>query len=191
MSSSDTIHLKQCLSRLRAGDPGARQDLLAAASDRLTRLTRKMFRSSPRLRAFEETADVFQNAVIRLCRALESMTPPTLLDFFRLAALQIRRELIDLARHHASAPAAPVENTPEMVDGSPGPDVLAQWREFHEQITCLPEDERAVFDLLFYQGLTQAEASELLGVSTRTVQTRWRNARLVLHQRLRGSFPPL
>ena len=39
-------------------------------------------------------------------------------------------------------------------------------------IDGLPEDEREVFDLVRIQGLTQAEAAEVLGVSAKTVQRR-------------------
>jgi RNA polymerase sigma-70 factor (ECF subfamily) len=52
------------------------------------------------LKRWEQTDDVLQNATPRLCRALRETTPPTVRDFFRLAALHVRRELIDLARHH-------------------------------------------------------------------------------------------
>ena len=41
-----------------------------------------------------------------------------------------------------------------------------------EAIDDLPEDEREVFDLVRIQGLTQAEAAEVLGVSAKTVQRR-------------------
>ena len=41
-----------------------------------------------------------------------------------------------------------------------------------EAIDRLPEDEREVFGLVRIQGLTQAEAAEVLGVSSKTVQRR-------------------
>ena len=46
-----------------------------------------------------------------------------------------------------------------------------------EAIDGLPEDEREVFDLVRIQGLTQAEAAEVLGVSAKTVQRRLNRAR--------------
>ena len=107
-----SAHLRLCLDRLRAGDATARDELLAHAADRLRRLTRKLLRDDfDRLRRWEETDDVFQNAAVRLCRALGDVVPATPLEFFRLAAAQIRRELLDLARHHtargAGAPTTP------------------------------------------------------------------------------------
>src|SRR5262245_35464825 len=59
-----------------------------------------MLKGYPNVRRWEQTDDVLQNAVIRLHRALQQLTVQTPLDFFRLAALNIRRELLDLARHY-------------------------------------------------------------------------------------------
>ena len=42
----------------------------------------------------------------------------------------------------------------------------------------LPDAEREVFDLLWYEGLTQVEAANVLGVTERTIKNRWRNAKL-------------
>jgi RNA polymerase sigma-70 factor (ECF subfamily) len=195
MADQPTIRLQQCLERLQAGDEGARQELLAGVSDRLTRLTRAMLKDYARLRRWEETGDVLQSALLRLYRALQTVTPGTLREFYRLAALQIRRELIDLARHHfgpqsggghhesvAGAPEAPADSTC-------GPDRLASWAEFHEQVDALPEQEREVFDLVWYQGLTHPEAAALLETSTKTVQRRWHAACRKLHEALGGELP--
>jgi DNA-directed RNA polymerase specialized sigma24 family protein len=45
-----------------------------------------------------------------------------------------------------------------------------------------------VFDMLWYQGLTQAEAAALLQVSERTLQRRWRAACERLHAALDGEL---
>jgi RNA polymerase sigma-70 factor (ECF subfamily) len=54
------------------------------------------------------------------------------------------------------------------------------WSEFHAQVDGLPREERDVFDLLWYQGLTQAEAAAVLEISLRTVKRRWLAARVGL-----------
>jgi RNA polymerase sigma-70 factor (ECF subfamily) len=206
MSENTTVHLQGCLDRWRGGDAAARRELLNAACERLTRLTRKMFRADGRLRRWEETGDVCQNALLRLCRALEEVTPASLREFFRLAAVQVRRELIDLARHHygPAGPAAHHQSVGPGADGesaSPGgadagdsslePDKLALWGEFHERAGALPPEEREVFELVYYQGLTHAEAAKLLEVSAKTVQRRWQAACLKLHEALGGQLPGL
>ena len=50
-----------------------------------------------------------------------------------------------------------------------------------------PTKDREIIGLLFYQGLSQAEASEVLDVSLRTVQRRWHDALCKLHRVLNGS----
>jgi RNA polymerase sigma-70 factor (ECF subfamily) len=124
-------------------------------------------------------------------------------DFFRLAAAQIRRELIDLARryssaqspaaHHASAAragkASRARSNPP--DTTRDPDRLAAWTDFHREVEALPAEEREVFELLFYQGLAQAEAAAVLGVAEITIKRRWRAARMRLVQSLGGQLPGL
>jgi RNA polymerase sigma-70 factor (ECF subfamily) len=61
---------------------------------------------------------------------------------------------------------------------------LAIWAEFHERAGELPEDQREVFDLVWYQGLTNAEAADVVGVSTKTIQRRWQAACLSLGEAL-------
>jgi RNA polymerase sigma-70 factor (ECF subfamily) len=183
--------------RLAARDPRAVGDLIAHAQDRLRRLASKMLRQEPRVHRWEQTDDVLQNALLRLCRALEQVSPDSPQGFMKLAATMIRRELIDLARHHygpegggahhASDPAQ--SDSPQLheaVGGEDGPLTLLQWQEFHQQAQNLPEDERAVFDLIFYQDLAQEEVAQLLGVSVPTVKRRWRSARLLLHEATGG-----
>jgi RNA polymerase sigma-70 factor (ECF subfamily) len=203
-SSDLTLRIQGWIDRLRAGDESARQELLNCACERLTRLTHKMLQGFPRVRRWEETGDVLQNSLMRLHRSLADVKPATAVDFFRLAALNIRRELLDLAKHHygpegSAAHHASIgprsdtdSNAPAILDrpdDDTGPDPLASWTEFHEQIERLPDEDREVFDLLWYQGLSQAEAGKVLGISERTVKRRWQAARLRLYQSLRGQPP--
>ncbi len=60
---------------------------------------------------------------------------------------------------------------------------------FHEKVSALPEEERELFGILWYEGLTQDQAAELLGVSIRTVKRRWQSARLKLIDALDGDTP--
>ena len=207
MPGERSIRIQKCLDRLRDGDSAARDDLLRHACDCLQRLTRKMLNDYKGVRRWEETGDIFQNAMIRLCKGLKDVTPPTVRDFYRFAALQVRRELIDLARHHygpegggahhiTQAPGDTAEGDAMLIheraaDLQSGPQDLAQWTKFHEMIDRLPDDERAVFDLIWYQGLSQEEAAELLDVNVRTIKRRWREARVQLHEALGGVSPEL
>src|SRR5262245_52666384 len=97
--SFHTVNLLGWLERIRAGDPAARDELLRACGARFETLARKMLRRYPAVQRWADTGDVFQNAALRLLRALESTPVADTRGFFNLAAAVIRRELIDLARH--------------------------------------------------------------------------------------------
>ena len=202
-ASHSTTQIQLRLDRLRAGDESAHDELLEIARERLCRLARKMLRGYPGVKRWEETDDILQNAAMRLCRALNEVKPVSVRSFINLAAVQIRRELIDLARHydgpegpgrhHASQAGSDGSESPpgrlDATNDTDDPTRLSAWTEFHEQVGNLPDEEREAFDLLWYQGLTQSEAAALLGVTERVVKYRWRSARLKLHQRLGGRLP--
>jgi RNA polymerase sigma-70 factor (ECF subfamily) len=176
--------------RLRAGDVRAGDGLLELCRGRLVVLTRRMLDDYGRLRSFEETDDVFQNAAIRLHKALATVKPATAREFFGFAALQIRRELRDLVRHHFGraghafgGPAPPRGGDtlpPERSQWTYEPSRIAMWGDFHDKVEALPDEEREVVELLWYQDLPQHEAAEVLGVDPSTVKRRWRAARLKL-----------
>lgn len=190
---------------LRAGDESARGQLIQCSCERLRVLTRKMLRRYPRVRRWEETDDVLQNVTLRLHRALDQVAPQSVRDFLRLASLNIRRELLDLVKHYygpqgigtrqvferTRTPSADTTSEIEQPeDLSSDPSRLTAWSEFHEKVESLPDDEREVFDLLWYQGLSQIEAAKVLGISERTLQRRWQEARTRLYESLGGELPP-
>lgn len=197
----DPPDLSLLVERHRDGDPAAREQLIAAAVGRLERLARKMLKGFPGVGRWEDTADVLQNALIRLDRALRAVAPSSSREFIGLAAEQIRRELLDLARryrgprgmgrNHESGlnigdaaregldPAAPV---PEV-------DELERWTALHEAVEKLPAAEREVFVLTFYHKWPQAQIAELFQVDERTVRRRWRSAAQMLHDALGGDLP--
>lgn len=136
-----------------------------------------------RLRRWEDTDDVKQGATLRLWISLQADPPADPAAFFRLASTVIRRELIDLSRHHfgpegAGANHGSVGSTPPApADTTLNPARLAEWTEFHSRVGELPEADRLLFDLLWYHGHTLAEAAAVTGESERTLRRRWRDAR--------------
>lgn len=180
---STELQLK--LERMRAGDTAARDELLRNVSARLEKLARKMLKRYPHVRRWTETGDVMQNAIIRLLRALDSLQPKTTRDFFNLAAVQIRRELIDLARHHFG-PHGDAANLESGVDATQGADHqrdhdLEFWTSFHTAVETLPTEEREVVSLIFYHGWKQQQVAEFFGVNPRTVRRWWQAALVKLH----------
>jgi RNA polymerase sigma-70 factor (ECF subfamily) len=199
---STTAHLRLLLGRLRAGDDAAFGVLLDHFEGRFRSLARRMLRSFPDVRHHEQTDDVLQGALMRLHSALRSIDPADLEHLLRLVALQIRRELLTLARRYRDAarrdrggPAVEsdrgVNAADQISESTWNPSELGSWTEFHEMADRLPDDYRQVFDLIFYHGLTQEEVAEALGVTDRTVRTRWRGARLALIEAIGGRLPGL
>ncbi len=171
---------------------------------RLRNLARKSMAKHPAVKRWEDLDDVLQNCSTRLWKALKNNHPPTPLDYFRLAAAIVRRELIDLSRRYmgpmgiganmakswlkeGSQAASPMDL---MVDGTNDPIAMMGWSEFHEHIENMPEEDRMLFDLLWYQGLKLSEAAEAMAQSERHVRRRWRAARVNLHRLLMGESPP-
>jgi RNA polymerase sigma factor (sigma-70 family) len=198
---SDTTEFQRLLDGWAAGNEASRDRLLERAAQRLMNLTRRMLRSYPRLRRWEQTDDVFQTAVLRLYRSLGDVQPGSVREFFGLAATQIRRTLIDLARHHFGpegeaarheSDSGQSRSNSEEAGGHSGrcderPETLEAWARFHEAVDRLPADERDVFSLVWYAEATQKEAAELLGISERTVIRRLLGARVLLHDSLRDA----
>ena len=188
-TGSDT-QLQGLLDQSLAGNPAAKETLLHHACDRLLKLTRKMFHGHPGLRRWTQTDDIFQGALVRLHRALSQTEVDTVRYFFNLATVQIRRELIDLSRktfgphgigrnHHTDC-QAPDDAGGSLHQVCNEPEDLEAWEAFHQQIDELPEPEKEVFNLLYYEGLQQTEVAKLLEISERTVRNRWNRAKLFL-----------
>lgn len=187
---SDT-QLQGLIDLAKKGDPKAKTLLLDHSCERLLKLTRRMFRGYPGLRRWEQTDDVFQNSLIRLHRALASVELESVRHFFNLAAVQIRRELLDLKKHHFGMEGRathhhtdrqpPDDEGGALATASAEPDDLGVWAEFHAAVDRLPDELRETFDLLYYEALTQEEAAELLEISPRTLKRRWQAAKIQLH----------
>lgn len=52
-------------------------------------------------------------------------------------------------------------------------------------VSVLPEEQREIVNMLFYEGLTQDEAAAILGISIRTLKRRWQETKLLLGEKLR------
>jgi RNA polymerase sigma factor (sigma-70 family) len=191
------VLLASLVDRLKGGDPTVRDEMIRISYRRLDAMVRRMLKRDDRIGGWEEPDDVLQNAAIRLWRALEQVTPSNVDEFLGLAATQIRRELLDLARHYFG-PQGQGSNQVGSgldggVDGTPGPRFegvettydptrLATWTEFHRAVEALPADERSLCEMLWYLGLPQEEVAKALKVDISTVKRRWRGVRLKLHR---------
>jgi RNA polymerase sigma-70 factor (ECF subfamily) len=199
MAADSTTQLQGILDRMVAGDVSARNELIGRAYARLRRLAHKMLKGFPRVRSFEDTDDVLHDSLPRLSRALEAVPPASVAEFFRVASRQIRWELLDLVKryrgrqepggnHARRGESDSSQSTPSVEAGTStdNPSALAMWTEFHKQVEALPEKEREVFELLWYQEMTQAEAAAVLQMGESTVRRHWLSARRRLGTCLEG-----
>jgi RNA polymerase sigma factor (sigma-70 family) len=180
------------------GDPAAEsiiRELLERAAGRLRLLCCTLLhRSYPRLARPPvnlETDELLDGVVVGLLTALRTVRPATVRQFFALAGQHMRWQLNDLARRLDERPvvAALAESGVAAPPDSTGAGLTPDGRRMLGAIDGLPEDEREVFDLVGIQGLTQAEAAAVVGVSQKTVQRRLNRARLLLAERLADLRP--
>ena len=198
MSEEPTTAVVQRYLDALAGDAPAEpivRELLERAAYRLERLCATMLhRRYPRLTGPPtnlETAEMLGGVVEGLLKAMRSVRPRTVRQFFALANQHMRWQLNALARRLDERPAA-VELREGLV---PAPDrsdsgLTPDGRRMLEAIDNLPEDEREVFGLVRLQGLTHVEAAEVLDVSVKTVQRRLNRASLLLAEELDNLRPP-
>jgi RNA polymerase sigma-70 factor (ECF subfamily) len=196
----DDAVLAESVARLAGGDLTAREPILERCGTRLRLLARRMLRRVPEVHRHDDTDDVFQQAVLRLHEALGDMarrgeTPRSIMA---LAATQVRRTLLDLARRNRG-PWSHAANHDTNVDGDgrhhvdrladPAVEPLDRWEAFHAAVESLPDEEREVVLLAWYMGADQRSIAGMAGCSERTVRSRWRQARERLRTALAGEPP--
>lgn len=174
--------------------------LALRCESRMRRLARRLLCPCDTVELHGETEETLEEAALRLHVTLRDLIPQSDLQLHRLACLHVRRVLIDLCRQHAER----IVSVPQFA-GRPGLDPICFvaedvacfendflsadfWSRFHETTETLPEMLRDVVDLLWYEGLGQTAAAELLGISPRSLRRRWRAARVLLMRELAEEF---
>ncbi len=191
-----TVVIQRYLDDL-AGDAPAEptvRALLDRAVRRLHQLCATLlYRGYPRLTRPPlnlESDEILSAVVERLLKALREARPATVRQFFALAGQHTRWELNDLARRLDTQPRAaglPDGLVPAPASSDTG--LTADGRRMIEAIDGLPADEREAFDLVRIQGLTHAEAADVLGVAPKTVKRRLDRGLRLLTERL-GDLRP-
>jgi RNA polymerase sigma factor (sigma-70 family) len=179
----DSRQLGALLERHRQADSLARNEIVETIYPWMRQQTRSLFRGFARLRGGTTMDDVAQEAVLRLLVALAQVQPVSASGLPALARTQIRRKLLDLCRRHQrdlvryrtdaaweddaawdSAVAEKEEDTA----------ITELWPVLHQEIERLPALEREIFGLQFYHGWPQARVADLLQITRRTLQRKWR-----------------
>jgi RNA polymerase sigma factor (TIGR02999 family) len=114
-------------------------------------------------------------------------------QFYALAGKVMRSVLVDHARKRKAAKRQGGQQI-ELSTSVAGPqgrpiDVLAL-NDAVERLQELDPQLVHIADLLLFAGMTAAEAADILGVSSRTVERGWRTARAFLRQALGGDAGP-
>ncbi|MDG3005917.1 sigma-70 family RNA polymerase sigma factor [Paludisphaera mucosa] len=196
-----TVVVQRYLDEL--GEDSPAEPVVRALLDRAVRrlhllCSTMLHRSYPRLTRPPSNldADELLGAVAeRLLKSLREARPQTVRQLFALANQHIRWELNDLARrldHQPTVAALDEGGVPAPASSVSGltPAGLRMLRAIDQ----LPADEREVFDLVRIQGMTQAEAAQLLGVAAVTVKRRLNRGLRLLAEQLAdlrpGEDPP-
>jgi RNA polymerase sigma-70 factor (ECF subfamily) len=198
MSEAGTTALVQQYLDELAGDSPAEpivKALLDKSARRLHLLCSTwLFERYPRLTRppVNLAADEMLSALVeRLLKALRSVRPPTVRQFFALANQHIRWELNDLSRRLDKQPlfvTIVLDDVP--APPSSGSGLSEDACRMLDAIENLPADEREAFDLIRIQGLTHTEASHLLGVTPLTVKRRLNRGLRLLANQLSEFQPP-
>jgi len=160
-------------------------------------VARRLMLDFPVVKRWHETEDICQEAAVRLQKSLLAMEPKSRRHLKNLAALQIRRTLIDMARKfRRTLDQGTLRWTPDGLQDDlhdrledrtapePDTDSLEQWTQLHSSVDTMPADMKEVFQLIWYLGHSKREVAEIIGTDLRTIQRRWRAAREYLTDRV-------
>jgi RNA polymerase sigma factor (sigma-70 family) len=191
VSVAEPTSLTSLFDHLRDGRPGARNAVLAALRDNLTRLTVAILRRFPVVQQRREADSLFQQLCEKLIAALDAgVQPENPTEFIKFAAARLRRMLIDeadkLRRRREVVGLGGADGRPiPPPDVGDSPSVLAQWAEFQEKVGQLSDTELLVFDLHFHMQMPQSEVAELLNMEAKAVSRTWLGAT----KKLKGLIP--
>ena len=177
------------LAEMAQGDTKAADQLLPLVYDELRRLAaQKLAHESPG-QTLQATALVHE-AYLRLQRQSGELWCERQ-RFFAVAGKAMRSVLVDHARRRAAQKrgggAAPASGLQTVFEDTPSESDSVDVLDLEHALLELERiDEKLVrvVELLFFAGLTAAEAADVLEVSERTVKRDWRTARTWLKARL-------
>ena len=174
------------LSRMRAGDAGARDLVVPLVYDELRRLAAAYLRHERPNHTLQPTALVHE-AYVKLV-GQRDVAWQNRAHFMGVAAIVMRRLLVNHARDRAAAKRGDgvVPESLTVVGDVPGQspvDLLALDTAL-DKLAALDERKCRVVELKFFTGLTTEETAEAVGASVATVERDWSFARAWLFDQL-------
>jgi RNA polymerase sigma factor (TIGR02999 family) len=171
-----------------AGDPARAAALFAALYSELHQLAHRQ-RAGRRVTL--GTTTLLHEAYVAMAGRAGAVFPDRG-RFMGYAARVMRGLVIDHVRHRSALKrGGDLEPAPLSEDiAAPGVDAveLARIGEAVERLAAVSADQAQVVDLKFFCGFSFAEIAALRGLSERTIQRHWEQARLYLHRAL-GAGP--
>lgn len=154
------------------------RQLLSRAASRLHLLSgRLLHQSYPRLAQGPcnvRSEEVLSAVVERMMKAMRSVRPHTVREFFALANQHMRWELNDIARRFDKQ-AHTVELRESLLQSTAAAEEEEDGLKMHRIFAALddlPDEEREAFYLVRLQGMSSVDAGRVIGVSYKTVDRR-------------------
>lgn len=171
---------------LERGDPAVADVLLPLVYDELKRVARSCLRRRPGMHSLEPT-ELVHEAYARLSGD-QSREWNGRIHFLAVAARAMHHLLIDRARRRgALRRGGGWQRVTLSALASLGTENEVGIESLHdalEDLARLDERQARIVELRFFGGLTIAEAAEVLGLSTTSVENQWAFARAWLRERL-------
>jgi RNA polymerase sigma factor (TIGR02999 family) len=185
--SADRHEITSLLRAWTRGDAAAGERLFPLVYDSLRQMARRQRRGVDADQTLSTTGLVHE-AYLRLVKRQETGWRDRA-QFFALASKVMRAVLVDQARRRQASKRGGDRVRVTLLDGDaitedPTEEILT----VHDALKRLEEEEPRrvrVVECRFFGGLAVAETAEALGVSVRTVEREWREARLYLYRALR------
>lgn len=177
----------QILSQIESGDTSAAEQLLPLIYEELRKLAAVRLVHEKPGQTLQATALV-HDAYIRLVDVKKAQHWDSRGHFFIAAAEAMRRILVERARRKQSAKHGgqhtriPLDEG-FIIDHTP-PHNLIEINELLEQLKSVDPSAAELVNLRFFAGMTGVQASEILGISSRSADMLWAYARSWLFERL-------
>jgi RNA polymerase sigma factor (TIGR02999 family) len=171
----------------REGNRDAFENLVATVHEDLRRVARAQLRTEP-FRDTLDTAALVHESYLRLAD-LTRLTGQDRARFFAIAAVAMRRLIVDYARERAALTGGGPQQRVPLDDGHAPADAHAlHVIDVHDALSRLQPVEPTlaqVVDCRFFAGYSDRETAEALGLSVESVQRAWARARAWLQIELR------
>ncbi len=166
------------MAEIRQASHEAYSCLVRRHADRYYRLAYRF------LRERAEAEDIVQHVFLRLWEKPEMWDPRKNTQF----TTWLHRVVVNACLDKLKKRNFKTEVTDEIPDRSPGQDKqleqVEQQRILEREISALPERQRTALNLCFYEGLSNQEAANVMGLQLKALQSLVMRAKVTLRERM-------